>query len=177
MPTAVAAEDLEAQIAQVKRQLADLERRQLVATSTREAAAYAGVDRSTIHRQRARSVAVAPTISRRSRTRVDAATGRRYGELPAGSPDQRQADAGHWRVGAAVREQCRPLAVAVDGIVARIYPVGGWQPIDDDRRYWSPDLGPACTDVELAVLDADYPLHVGDPLPTHKGGAYRPIWY
>lgn len=94
-----------------------------------------------------------------------------------GSPDQRQADAGHWRVGTAVREQCRPLAVAVDGIVARIYAVEGWRAIDDDRRYWSADLGPALTDDELAALDTDYPLHVGDPLPTHKGGAYRPIWY
>lgn len=76
-----------------------------------------------------------------------------------------------------MREQCRPLAVAVDGIVARIYAVEGWRAIDDDQRYWSADLGPALSDDELAALDTDYPLHVGDPLPTHKGGAYRPIWY
>jgi len=95
--------------------------------------------------------------------------GRRYGEVsPA---EQRQADAGSWRAGQAVRDQCEPMTIGVAGTVRRIYEVNGWR---RDGHKWVADLGRALTDADLDAHHPDYPYRHGDACPTRRGGAYRP---
>lgn len=98
--------------------------------------------------------------------------GRTYGEVDP--PEQRQADAGAWRVNAAVREHCEPLTVAVRGTVKRIYEVRDWHP---DGPKWNADLGQELTNDDLDRDYPDFPYRVGDKCLTRVGGAYRPEFY
>lgn len=129
-------------------------------------------DPGTIRRRAQRGGRVFPVISRSGRAyREDG--GRPYGELePA---QQMQADAGHWRVGQAVRRDCLPMTVAVRGRVERIYEVLGWQ--SDEAGKWVAELGRLLSDRDLQRLYPDYPYRHGDECPTRKGGAYRPEMY
>lgn len=89
---------------------------------------------------------------------------------------QRQADAGFWRVGEAVREACLPMTVTVAGTVERIYEVNGWSR-DPGSRKWVADLGELLTDGDLDSRYPDYPYRHGGECPTRGGGAYRPETY
>lgn len=129
--------------------------------------------RSTRLRREARDGRVFPVVSRSGRSYREA-TGRIYGEVsPA---QQRQADAGYWRVGTAVRDACEPMTVAVAGKVERIYEVRGWIR-DSASGKWVADLGRRLTNDELDRLYPEYPYREGHECPTRRGGAYRPETY
>lgn len=128
---------------------------------------------STVHRRRAKTERAFPVISRSGR-RYTQPDGRTYGETePA---DQRQADAGYWRVGVGVRNACEPMTVAVGGIVKRIYQVQDWLPEPGGSK-WIADLGPELSDDDLDRDYPDYPYRRGRACETRKGGAYRPEYY
>lgn len=98
--------------------------------------------------------------------------GRVYGEVAP--TEQRQADAGAWRVNAAIRNDCLPLTVAVGGKVRRIYEVLAWNP---DGKKWTATLGADLLNADLDRDYPDFPYRIGDDCPTRKGGAYRPETY
>lgn len=130
--------------------------------------------RSTRLRRQARAGGrIFPVISRSGRM-YRQSDGRLYGEAPA--PDQRQADAGHWGVGAAVREACEPMTVAVGGTVQRIYEIRGWGK-DAASGKWIAELGQLLADADLDRDYPSYPYRNGDSCPTRRGGAYRPESY
>lgn len=129
------------------------------------------VHQSTEYRRRLRTERVFPVIARSGRTYIQD-NGRRYGEVSA--PEQRQADAGAWRAGEAVRAQCEPMTVSVAGEVERIYEVLGWH---KDGYKWVAELGRELSDADLDARYPDYPYRHGDDCPTRKGGAYRPETY
>lgn len=165
-------DDLSAEEHRLLQLLDENRARQLTTTSTATLATQRGVAPSTVFRQKAAALRGAPTISRRSRTYTED-SGRVYGEVDAGQ--QRQSDAGPWRVGAAIRQQLEPLTIAVDGVVVRIYEVKGWtRNTDPEGGGWVADLGNL---MSSADLDATYPYRIGDALPTHAGGAYLPHWF
>lgn len=123
---------------------------------------------------------VAVVVSRRDRIRVDPDDPRgAYGEMT--DPDARYAaDRGWWHVGHAVRAAAAHAVVAVDGTVERVYALDpdGWTEHPDIPGKWrftgrlmTPDA------VARAVADGHLPLGIGDPCPTRRGGAYRPVWY
>ena len=126
---------------------------------------------STVRRRERRSHRTIAVISRsgRSYRKVD---GRVYGEV---SPEeQRQSDAGPWRVNSAIREQLLPLTIAVGGVVQRIYEVKGW---DRMGVKWYADLGRELTSADLDRDYPGFPYRVGDDCPTAGSGAYRPETY
>ncbi|MFC6013102.1 hypothetical protein [Nocardia lasii] len=126
---------------------------------------------TTLARRKQRTNRTFPVISRSGRSYV-ATNGRLYGEI---SPNQqRQADAGYWRVGEAIRAANLPMTVAVAGTVERIYEVNSWSPHGDK---WVAALGALLTDNDLDTRYPDYPYRYGDDCPTRNGGAYRPETY
>lgn len=127
---------------------------------------------STERRRKQRAGRTFPVIARSGRSYVED-DGRRYGEL-SGS-EQRQADAGYWRVGQAVRSDLEPMTVSVKGTVVRILEVLGWE--QDPGGKWVADLGRTLTDDDLDREFPDYPYRLGDDCPTRAGGAYRPETY
>lgn len=130
-------------------------------------------DTGTVRRRQHRSKRVFPVISRSGRTYREA-TGRLYGET--GPASQRQADAGFWRVGAAVRRDLLPMTVAVGGTVRRIWEVAGWTQ-DSETGKWVADLVRQLNDADLEAGWPDYPYRIGDDCPTTQGRAYRPETY
>lgn len=129
--------------------------------------------RSTVLRRTAKTQRVFPVISRSGRTFYET-NGRSYGETEPHL--QKQADAGYWFVGAAVRRDLEPMTVAVDGVVRRIYEVHGWVQ-DPATRKWVADLGRLLTDGDLAQSWPSYPYRNGYPCHTLRGRAYRPESY
>lgn len=117
---------------------------------------------------------VYPTISRSSRLHVDQKSGRLYGELE----DKKLADTGSWRAGVALREQCLPLIVAVDGTVTRAWEVLGWQmdaeSVGDKKLHarWFTQLGEPLSADDLERIGA--PFTIGDELPTIGTRAFWP---
>lgn len=129
--------------------------------------------RSTVLRRAAKAKRVFPVISRSGRTFYEA-NGRSYGET---APHlQKQADAGYWIVGEAVRRDLEPMTVAVDGVVRRIYEVLDWKQ-DPSSGKWVADLGRLLTDADLNQSWPNYPYRSGDHCPTMRGRAYRPESY
>jgi len=154
-----------------KMKLQDYSNEDLIAEMARRGLEVRKPHPATEYRRRLREQRVFPVIARSGRTYIQP-NGRRYGETsPA---EQRQADAGWWRAGAEVRDQCEPMTVSVAGAVARIYAVNGWR---KDGAKWLADLGPELSDADLDATYPDYPYRRGDSCPTRKGGAYRPETY
>lgn len=143
----------------------------LVAELERRGLEVRRVHQSTEYRRKLRTQRVFPVIARSGRAYIED-TGRPYGEV--GASQQRQADAGSWRAGQAVRDQCEPMTVSVTGTVERIYKVNSWA---KKGRKWVADLGPELSDADLDAHYPDYPYRRGDDCPTRVGGAYRPETY
>lgn len=129
--------------------------------------------RSTVLRRQAKQARPFPVISRSGRKFRDP-DGRPYGEI--GAAEQRQADAGFWRVGPLIRKAKEPMTVAVGGTVQRIYEVHDWEQ-DEESRKWVATLGRTLSDDELDQEFPDYPYRIGAKCPTAGGGAYRPETY
>jgi hypothetical protein len=125
----------------------------------------------TLRRRAQREKRVFPVISRSGRTYVEQ-SGREYGE---GVEDQRDADAGSWGVGQAVRRDLEPMTVAVAKEVKRIYEVHGWT--QNDNGKWTAELGRLLTNEDLDREYPDYPYRIGDYCRTQQGRAYRPETY
>lgn len=127
--------------------------------------------RSTQQRRAQRDHNNIAVISRRARS-YRQEDGRVYGEV---TPDeQRQSDAGAWRANQAIRNDCLPLVIAVDGTVERIYEVNDWSPVG---KKWEADLGAELSNQALDRDYPDFPYRLGDDCPTRRGGAYRPEVY
>lgn len=133
--------------------------------------------RSTRLRRQAKQGRSFPVISRSGRTYREG-DGRLYGEVDKAM--QEQADAGYWRVGAAVRSALEPMTIAVGGTVRRIREVTAWVR-DADSGKWMAEFGRTFSSPEdNAVIDRlypDYPYRIGADCPTRRGGAYRPETY
>jgi len=125
----------------------------------------------TIRRREQQAQRVFPVISRSGRTRVEA-SGREHGE---GVKDQRDADAGYWRVSQAVRRDLEPITVAAAKEVKRIYEVHGWT--QNEHGKWKAELGSLLTNEDLDRDYPDYPYRIGDYCRTQQGRAYRPETY
>lgn len=126
---------------------------------------------STLRRREQREKRNIAVISRSGRA-YRQEDGRVYGEVsPA---EQRQADAGAWRVNGAIREDLLPMTVAVGGTVRRIHEVLDWEP---NGKKWVANLGRELTNADLDREWPDYPYRIGDDCPTRVGGAYRPETY
>lgn len=127
--------------------------------------------RSTQQRRAQRAHSNIAVISRRARS-YRQPDGRVYGEVTP--EEQRQSDAGSWRANKAIRDDCLPLVIAVDGTVQRIYEVNGWTL---NGKKWDAELGDALTNDELDRYYPELPYRIGDDCPTRRGGAYRPEVY
>lgn len=128
--------------------------------------------RSTILRRQAKAGKPFPVISRSGRGYTEK-DGRQYGEVDPNL--QMQADAGFWRVGAAVRSACEPMTIAVGGVVQRIREVESWSQHENGK--WVAKFGRQLTDAQLDAEYPTYPYRHGDACPTRQGGAYRPETY
>ncbi|MGP9760958.1 hypothetical protein [Corynebacterium sp. AOP12-C2-36] len=112
-----------------------------------------------------------PTIARRGIEHVESDRERVYGAT-TDPIQQRQADAGYWRAGEAIREQCLPLIVSEDGIVVRAWSVNEWS--QNEYGKWAADLGRALDNSDLEELRS--PLLIGDALPTAGQTAFWPVF-
>ncbi len=133
--------------------------------------------RSTQLRRQAKQGRPFPVISRSGRTYKDP-DGRPYGEVD--QRQQEQADAGYWKVGAAVRAALEPMTIAVGGTVKRIREVTAWTYHADSGK-WVATFGQTFDTPEdnprIDALYPDYPYRIGDDCPTRRGAAYRPETY
>ncbi|WP_017558042.1 hypothetical protein [Nocardiopsis baichengensis] len=124
---------------------------------------------------------VAVVISRADRIR--AAPQDRRGVLgEVGGAEQYDIDRGAWQIGAEARREAEYAIVAAGGTVRRIYRVdpAQWEQ-DPTTGKWSfaavGDRPLSEPEVEVAYASGRLPLRPGDPCPTLRGGAYRPLWF
>jgi len=118
-------------------------------------------------------------ISRRSRTYQDPEhPNKSYGEV--GGSGQYGADREGWPAGADIRRQARHVIVAVDGLVCRVYEIGGWA-----RSSWARSGATWCfegrqlspEEINHLFGAGELPFQLGDACSTRVGGAYRPHWF
>lgn len=111
-----------------------------------------------------------PTLSRSLQEWVEE-DGRVYGKT-SDPRDQKQSDAGFWRVSKTVRDQYLPLIVAEGGTVVRAWGVDYWE-LDEEGGKWVAELSRELTNDELRELHS--PFLIGDDLPTLGTRAYWPV--
>jgi hypothetical protein len=110
--------------------------------------------------------------------KVDAGTGRRYGETGQGEAVQLEADRKWWDIGAAVRPRLKGFVYITEGVVTRVravQPDGSWH--YDTRGYADVPLTAPLTGAQITRQFPTLGLRLGDIRPRVKGKIreYRPL--
>lgn len=129
------------------------------------------VGRSTLYRQLgAYEGDCALIVYRRSKTKVNPDTSRRYGETGQSEAVQLDADRKWWPIASTRRAKLKAIVYVVDGVVARVRavdPAGEWR--EDDRGYADVPLTAPLTDIQTARQLPTLGLQLGDERPHVKG--------
>ncbi|GGL44345.1 recombinase family protein [Nocardia jinanensis] len=129
------------------------------------------VGRSTLYRQLGTYEGdCALIVYRRSKTKVNPDTNRRYGETGQSEAVQLDADRKWWPIAPTRRSKLKAIVYIVDGVVARVRavdPAGQWH--EDDRGYADVPLTAPLTDIQIAKQLPTLGLQLGDERPHVKG--------